>query len=142
MSVLEIVLVALGVILSAIGYAYNKTGEAAKKKANIPENYTEYIGICKKHNEKDGRFYAEYEIVHDGKTLKYETKGEDSKDDLAKIESIEKFYIDDKNPKVIKTVDDFKNKNAKLDPKRQKTSYIVMGVGIVLLVVTLFMIAF
>lgn len=56
-----------------------------------------------KHQEKDGKFFEEYEIIRDVKTLKYQNPGQDSKDKLKEIDSIEKFYIDDDEPKVVKS---------------------------------------
>lgn len=56
-----------------------------------------------KHQEKDGKFFEEYEIIRDVKTLKYQNPGQDSKDKLKEIDSIEKFYIDGDEPKVVKS---------------------------------------
>ena len=138
MKVYEIILLAVGVVLTLCGYIYSKV-KAGSKKVKIPEEYLECIGICKKHNEKDGKFTAQYEIMHDGKTLKYETPAEESEDKLKAVDAIEKFYVNDDKPKDIKTASDFGG-TKELDDKTKKICYTVMGIGLACIIITLFMV--
>ena len=110
MDVVEIILLVVGIVLVIIGYAYNKAG--ASKKTKIPDNYTEYIGICKKHVEKDGKFHEVFEIATDDKPLKFNFPDQDSKDQLREIDSIEKFYVNNDDHKDIKVSTDFAGKKA------------------------------
>lgn len=116
MDVVEIILLAVGTALVLIGYAYNKAG-TSKKKAKIRDNYTEYVGICKKHVEKDGKFHEMFEIPTDGKPLKYNFPDQDSKDRLREIDSIEKFYVNNDDYKDIKVATDFVSKKLQLARK-------------------------
>lgn len=145
MSVIEIILFAVGIILVVAGYAYSKYKEPNRSKAKVPEEYTELVGICKKHVEKDGQFHEVFEILHDDKKLKYEFPPKDDKEKLIPVDSIEKFYIKESEPEVVKHLSDFGkvvDKGAKLDDKTRKLCYILMGCGLVLIIVTLFMVLF
>ena len=141
MDVVEIILLVVGVVLVIIGYAYNKAG-TSRKKAKIPDNYTEYIGICKKHVEKDGKFHEMFEISTDGKPLKYNFPDQDSKDQLREIDSIEKFYVNNDDHKVIKVATDFAGKKAPISKKRQYTSYVIAGAGLICIAIVLIKLAF
>ncbi len=141
MKIYEIILLVIGICFTAFGYIYSKM-KSGHKKAKIPSNYKEYIGICKKHQEKDGKFFEVYEIMRDGKTLKYENPGQDSKDNLKEIDSIEKFYIDDAEPKVVKSVTDFGGGTMELSKSVKQISYITMGIGLAFIIVTLFLVLF
>ena len=141
MDVVESILLVVGVVLVIIGYAYNKAG-TSQKKAKIPDNYTEYIGICKKHVEKDGKFHEMFEISTDGKPtdgkpLKYNFPDQDSKDQLREIDSIEKFYVNNDNHKDIKVATDFASKKASISKKRQYTSYVIAGAGLICIAIVL-----
>ena len=141
MDVVEIILLAVGTALVLVGYVYNKFG-GSKKKVKIPDNYTEHIGICKKHIEKNGKFHEVFEIVHDDKTLKYIFPAQDSKDELRGIDSIEKFYINNDDPKDIKSSMDFIEKRVSINKKKQYTSYIMSGIGLVYITIVLIKLAF
>lgn len=141
MDVVESILLVVGVVLVIIGYAYNKAG-TSQKKAKIPDNYTEYIGICKKHVEKDGKFHEMFEISTDGKPLKYNFPDQDSKDQLREIDSIEKFYVNNDNHKDIKVATDFASKKASISKKRQYTSYVIAGAGLICIAIVLIKLTF
>ena len=90
MSVVEIIILIIGAILVVSGYSYGKISESKKGK-KIPAGYVECIGICKKHEEKDGRFFEVFEVIHDGKTIKYKFPPQESKDNLRKLIQLKNF---------------------------------------------------
>ncbi len=134
MSVVEIIVLIIGIIFVVAGYAYGKICDSKKKKSIIPADYIECIGICKKHIEKNGEFHEEFEIVHGGKTLKYSFPPQSSNDKLHEIDSIERFYINDANEKEIKTAADFAKQEKSTDKKRLRICYTVMGVGLLCII--------
>ncbi len=145
MSVFEIILFVVGILLVVGGYAYSKIKDPKRLKAKVPAEYTELIGICKEHVEKDGQFHEKFEVMHGDKTLEYEFPPKDDKEKLIPVDSIEKFYIKESEPDKIKHLSDFGaivDKNAKLDDKTRKLCYILMGCGLLLIIVTLFMTLF
>ena len=139
MDYVSIIIMAIGAVITVVGYIIGK--KSSSKKAKIPANYTEFVGICKKHREKNDKFFEVYEIICDGKTLKYEASPKDSKDQLKGIDSIEKFYIDNEDSSKIKTAADFSGDN-KEDKEKMKPAYITMGIGLALLIVSLIMALF
>ena len=141
MDTLEIILLVAGTMLTLAGYIYNKTG-TSKKKTKIPKNYTEYIGICKKHIKKNGEFHELFEISFGGKTLKYSFPTQDSEEKLREIDSIEKFYIDNCDPDTIKTASDFSDKNKPMSKTCRYLSYAIAGTGLICIIVVLVKIAF
>ena len=141
MDVVEIILLVVGIVLVIIGYAYNKAG-ASKKKAKIPDNYTEQIGICKKKKKKDGEFHEVFEIATGDKPLKFNFPDQDSKDQLREIDSIEKFYVNNDDHKDIKVSTDFAGKKAPISKKRQYTSYAIAGTGLICIAIVLIKMAF
>ena len=138
MNPLEIVLSIIGVILTLSGYAYAKIGES-KKSSKTARNYVETVGICKKHVEKNGKYHEQFEIIHEGKKLKYDFPSQKSKDKLRPLDSIEKFYISKNDHESIMTAKDLASKIAPLEAKRRHVSYAVMGVGLVCILVVLAM---
>ncbi len=141
MDVIETILLIIGISCMLIGYFYNKT-YSSKKKPKIPNNYMEYIGICKKHIEKNGKICEMFEIAYGDKTLKYCYSSQDSKEKLHKIDSIEKFYIDNNNPKIIKTAADFSDGIKALNKTRRNISYAITGAGLLCIVAVLVKLAF
>ena len=142
MSVAEIIILIIGIILVIAGYVYSKISDPKKQKAKAPAGYTEYVGICKKHVEKDGKYHELFEIAHDGKMLKYNFPPQNSKDKLREIDSIEKFYISDSDPKDIKTMADFADQKTPADKKKQYVCYALTGIGLLIIVVILIKTAF
>ena len=142
MSVVEIIMLIIGVILVIAGYSYGKISES-KKGRKIPAGYVECIGICKKHEEKDGRFFEVFEVIHDGKTIKYKFPPQESKDNLRKIDSIEKFYIDKSSgAKVVKTLSDIVGDDGQVDKKTLYACYALMGAGLIIILIILMRIIF
>ena len=142
MSVVEIIMLIIGVILVIAGYSYGKISES-KKGRKIPAGYVECIGICKKHEEKDGRFFEVFEIIHDGKTIKYKFPPQESKDNLRKIDSIEKFYINKSSgAKVVKTLSDIVGDDGQVDKKTLYACYALMGAGLIIILIILMRIIF
>ena len=142
MSVVEIIMLIIGVILVIAGYSYGKISES-KKGRKIPAGYVECIGICKKHEEKDGRFFEVFEIIHDGKTIKYKFPPQESKDNLRKIDSIEKFYIDKSgDAKVAKTLSNITGGDDQVDKKTLYACYALMGAGLIIILIILIRIIF
>ena len=134
MSTAEIIILVIGIVLVVAGYTYSKFCDSKKKKSKIPADFIECIGICKKHIEKNGQFHEEFEIVHDGKTLKYSFPPQSSKDKLREIDSIEKFYINGANEKDIKTAADFAYQETPSDKKKLRLCYAVMGAGLLCII--------
>ena len=142
MSVVEIIILIIGAILVIAGYSYGKISES-KKGRKIPAGYVECIGICKKHEEKDGRFFEVFEIIHDGKTIKYKFPPQESKDNLRKIDSIEKFYIDKSSgAKVVKTLSDIVGDDSQVDKKTLYACYALMGAGLIIILIILMRVIF
>ena len=142
MRVVEIIMLIIGVILVIAGYSYGKISES-KKGRKIPAGYVECIGICKKHEEKDGRFFEVFEVIHDGKTIKYKFPPQESKDNLRKIDSIEKFYIDKSSgAKVVKTLSDIVGGDGQVDKKTLYACYALMGAGLIIILIILMRIIF
>lgn len=142
MSVVEIIILIIGAILVIAGYSYGKISES-KKGRKIPAGYVECIGICKKHEEKDGRFFEVFEIIHDGKTIKYKFPPQESKDNLRKIDSIEKFYIDKSgDAKVAKTLSNITGGDDQVDKKTLYACYALMGAGLIIILIILIRIIF
>ena len=142
MSVVEIIMLIIGVILVIAGYSYGKISES-KKGRKIPAGYVECIGICKKHEEKDGRFFEVFEVIHDGKTIKYKFPPQESKDNLRKIDSIEKFYINKSSgAKVVKTLSDIVGDDGQVDKKTLYACYALMGAGLIIILIILMRIIF
>lgn len=145
MSVIEIILFVAGILLVVAGYTYSKVKDPKHGQAKIPDEYEEYFGICKKHSEKDGKPYEVFKIIKDDKTLKYEFPPKENKEELIPVDSIEKFYIKADEPETVKHASDFGKvikKGAKLDDKSRKLSYVLMGVGLLLIIITLFITLF
>ena len=142
MSVVEIIILIIGAILVVSGYSYGKISESKKGK-KIPAGYVECIGICKKHEEKDGRFFEVFEVIHDGKTIKYKFPPQESKNNLRKIDSIEKFYIDKSSgAKVVKTLSDIVGDDGQVDKKTLYACYALMGAGLIIILIILMRIIF
>ena len=142
MSVVEIIILIIGVILVITGYSYGKISES-KKGRRIPAGYTECVGICKKHEEKDGRFFEVFEVIHDGKAIKYKFPPQESKNNLRKIDSIEKFYIDKSSgAKVVKTLSDIVGDDSQVDKKTLYACYALMGAGLIIILTILMRIIF
>ena len=142
MSVVEIIILIIGAILVIAGYSYGKISES-KKGRKIPAGYVECIGICKKHEEKDGRFFEVFEIIHDGKTIKYKFPPQESKDNLRKIDSIEKFYIDKSgDAKVAKTLSNITGGDDQVDKKTLYACYALMGAGLIIILIILMRVIF
>lgn len=142
MNVFEIVLLAIGAVATLGTYFYSKFITRGKK-AKIPDNYTEVIGICKKHHEKNDKFYAEYEVVYDGKTLKYKSQEKDKKEELPEIDSILKLYINKEKTNEIKADSDFGSSDKReLTDKQKKLCYGIMGTGLACIILTLILILF
>ena len=142
MSVVEIIILIIGAILVIAGYSYGKISES-KKGRKIPAGYVECIGICKKHEEKDGRFFEVFEVIRDGKTIKYKFPPQESKDNLRKIDSIEKFYIDKSgDAKVAKTLSNITGGDDQVDKKTLYACYALMGAGLIIILIILIRIIF
>ena len=142
MSVVEIIILIIGATLVVSGYSYGKISESKKGK-KVPAGYTECIGICKKHEEKDGRFFEVFEVIHDGKTIKYKFPPRESKDNLRKIDSIEKFYIDKSSgAKAVKTLSDIVGSDGRIDKKTLYACYALMGAGLIIILIILMRVIF
>ncbi|MBQ9684775.1 hypothetical protein IJV57_04890 [Candidatus Saccharibacteria bacterium] len=142
MSVVEIIILIIGATLVVSGYSYGKISESKKGK-KVPAGYTECIGICKKHEEKDGRFFEVFEVIHDGKTIKYKFPPQESKDNLRKIDSIEKFYIDKSSgAKAVKTLSDIVGSDGRIDKKTLYACYALMGAGLIIILIILMRVIF
>ncbi len=142
MSVVEIIILIIGVILVITGYSYGKISES-KKGRKIPAGYAECVGICKKHEEKDGRFFEVFEVIHDGKAIKYKFPPQESKNNLRKIDSIEKFYIDKSSgANVVKTLSDIVGDDSQVDKKTLYACYALMGAGLIIILIILMRILF
>ena len=123
-------------------YTYGKNSESKKGRKN-PAGYVECIGICKKHAEKDGRFFEVFEVIRDGKTIKYKFPPQESKDNLRKIDSIEKFYINKSSgAKVVKTLSDIVGDDGQVDKKTLYACYALMGAGLIIILIILMRIIF
>ena len=83
--------------------------------------------------------HEQFEIIHEGKKLKYDFPSQKSKDKLRPLDSIEKFYISKNDHESIMTAKDLASKRAPLEAKRRHVSYAVMGVGLVCILVVLAM---
>jgi hypothetical protein len=141
-SVVEIIILIIGATLVVSGYSYGKISESKKGK-KVPAGYTECIGICKKHEEKDGRFFEVFEVIHDGKAIKYKFPPQESKNNLRKIDSIEKFYIDKSSgAKVVKTLSDIVGDDSQVDKKTLYACYALMGAGLIIILIILMRILF
>lgn len=127
MGLLEIIVLITGVILTLTGYAYGKMGERKK----VPTGYVEAVGICKEHVSKNGKYHELFEIVHNGKTLKYEYPPQDSEDKLRKIDAIEKFYISENDTKKIKNSTEVAKEKMPADKKQLHVCYVAMSIGLV-----------
>ena len=136
MSIIEIIILIIGAILVIAGYSYSKISESKKEK-QATKGYKEYIRICKKHEEKNGKFLEVFEIIVNGKTIEYKFPPQESKDGLRKIDSIEKFYINESSSSnAPKTLSDI-TKSSEINKKTLHLCYALMGAGLVIILIIL-----
>ena len=122
MSIIEIITLIIGAILVIAGYSYSKISESKKEK-QATKGYKEYIGICKKHEEKNGKFLEVFEIIVNGKTIEYKFP--------------EKFYINESSSSnAPKTLSDI-TKSSKINKKTLHLCYALMGAGLVIILIIL-----
>jgi len=145
MAPIEIVLFVTGIILAISGYTYYKIKVPKKKKTIIPSDYTEHVGICKKHSTKDGKYFEIFEIIHDGKTIEHSLPPQDNKQKLAPVGAIDKFYIKNGESGTIKRLIDFENTSSKKSSASTKTLNLcrgLMGAGLIMIITTLMLVIF